>query len=619
LLSLEGGEKGDLVISHQWLAVSVSFLLGIWYWFAHAVRTGKRVLLALQGGLVVLIVLTGHFGGMITHGENFLSFTDDEEIDAASIPDDPELYTHIIQPILDQKCVSCHNPNKSKGQLLLTSYQHILEGGESGAVFDMEHPQKGLLVQRISLPQDAEEHMPPKEEEQLTSEEMILLKEWIENGAREKMRFSELDPATRSHDLIAARLEKNQVKSWEHLPEVSDARIQKLRSNYISIFRLYHQSNGLQVILYPHAGYSAGDTRTIKSIADNIVELDLSGLPLSTADFDIISQMKYLEKLNLGRTKIEKGGLQQLASLANLKELRIYAASLEDSSVDPLVQLAALQKVYAYGTDFEDGAMSRFTEERPDVTIITEAEQSDSFESILPSPTLRDETYFFREPFRLMLEHPLAGIDIFYTLDGSVPDECSEKFIDAIEITGNAKINYFAAKEGWIPSPVDSFRIYKTSNPPDNINLKYEPNPRYPGKGKAMLFDLKKGPLDHNDSSWMAFRDNPFVLTCSWNQPRELGMLALSTYVNTNPYIFPPESIIFKIGSSENDLEVAGMIRPAGLVEDIGAAYQYYECQFDTKAVRYIQIEVQPLPELPIWHRGKGDKGWFFVDEVVVE
>jgi hypothetical protein len=30
----------------------------------------------------------------------------------------------------------------------------------------------------------------------------------------------------------------------------------------------------------------------------------------------------------------------------------------------------------------------------------------------------------------------------------------------------------------------------------------------------------------------------------------------------------------------------------------------------------YIELRVQPLPNLPAWHPGKKEKGWFFVDEV---
>jgi hypothetical protein len=35
-----------------------------------------------------------------------------------------------------------------------------------------------------------------------------------------------------------------------------------------------------------------------------------------------------------------------------------------------------------------------------------------------------------------------------------------------------------------------------------------------------------------------------------------------------------------------------------------GAAYAYYK------------IVLNPVPKLPKWHRGKGDKGWIFVDEI---
>jgi hypothetical protein len=36
------------------------------------------------------------------------------------------------------------------------------------------------------------------------------------------------------------------------------------------------------------------------------------------------------------------------------------------------------------------------------------------------------------------------------------------------------------------------------------------------------------------------------------------------------------------------------------------------------RSLRYIKIVVRPVKKLPAWHPGKGEKGWFFTDEVFV-
>jgi hypothetical protein len=43
-----------------------------------------------------------------------------------------------------------------------------------------------------------------------------------------------------------------------------------------------------------------------------------------------------------------------------------------------------------------------------------------------------------------------------------------------------------------------------------------------------------------------------------------------------------------------------------------------FECKLKTAPVKYLKLVVTPVAKLPKWHQGKGDKGWVFVDEVLV-
>ena len=44
-----------------------------------------------------------------------------------------EMSDAVVMPILDNKCVKCHNQNKSKGDLIMNSKEAILKGGESSS------------------------------------------------------------------------------------------------------------------------------------------------------------------------------------------------------------------------------------------------------------------------------------------------------------------------------------------------------------------------------------------------------------------------------------------------------------------------------------------------------
>ena len=87
-----------------------------------------------------------------------------------------------VRLLLETKCVSCHCPEKTKGDLLLTTREQFLKGGESGPAMVLEHLEKSELLVRVKLEEDDDEIMPPKGKP-LTADEIGLLEAWMKEGA----------------------------------------------------------------------------------------------------------------------------------------------------------------------------------------------------------------------------------------------------------------------------------------------------------------------------------------------------------------------------------------------------------------------------------------------------
>ncbi len=80
--------------------------------------------------------------------------------------------------ILETRCLSCHNPDKTKGELLMTTRAALLEGGKDGAAIIPGDPAKSLIFQRVCLDGDDDDIMPPKGAP-LSAAEKNSLKAWI--------------------------------------------------------------------------------------------------------------------------------------------------------------------------------------------------------------------------------------------------------------------------------------------------------------------------------------------------------------------------------------------------------------------------------------------------------
>ncbi|HXJ60940.1 MAG TPA: DUF1553 domain-containing protein [Verrucomicrobiae bacterium] len=91
------------------------------------------------------------------------------------------LWAAHVEPLLKKHCVECHNPDKAKSALDLTSLQSILRGGDRGASVIPGRPDDSNLYKFLSAASDP--HMPPGNRKKLNDEEAGLIKAWIEKMA----------------------------------------------------------------------------------------------------------------------------------------------------------------------------------------------------------------------------------------------------------------------------------------------------------------------------------------------------------------------------------------------------------------------------------------------------
>ena len=106
------------------IATLVMILLVIIHQIKAPASKGK-VKLALSTVAILFTGLTGHFGGNLTHGSSYLveygpdflkGNTNSTFIKMSETnPDSLHIYSNFVQPLLDNKCISCHNSTNNKG------------------------------------------------------------------------------------------------------------------------------------------------------------------------------------------------------------------------------------------------------------------------------------------------------------------------------------------------------------------------------------------------------------------------------------------------------------------------------------------------------------------------
>lgn len=92
-------------------------------------------------------------------------------------------YTENIRPIFLNSCLNCHNADKKKAGLDLSSYQATMDGSDAGKVIE---PGNAAQSQLWKLVTHAEEPVMPAKSDKLADSQLDLIRKWIEAGAPEK-------------------------------------------------------------------------------------------------------------------------------------------------------------------------------------------------------------------------------------------------------------------------------------------------------------------------------------------------------------------------------------------------------------------------------------------------
>jgi len=366
-LGKETALKGDLLFWHQWMGGGLALLAAIWYGL-DAVNFNRPIITkVLQVVLVGLIFATGHYGGMVTHGEDFLALPTEKRAD--EIPENPLVYNDVVGRILDNKCVSCHNPNKTKGGLLMTSLDALLAGGEVGNTILPGNPEESEMIRRVHLPMEDEEHMPPDGKQPLNEQEIQILERWIALGASDTLRLVHLQSSEPLKGLVEGLMQPDAKEKWAKLPKVADSTLQRLNSDYITIKRIAGDADALSINVYKSPVYTAEQVTGLKFIGQNIVQLDVSGLPIGKEEMNFIGSCTNLEWLEVDQTPITDIEMDALNLLSKLKTLKVHSTAISDESIPVLNKMDGLREIYLWNTQISADGLKALKAVKPTLRI----------------------------------------------------------------------------------------------------------------------------------------------------------------------------------------------------------------------------------------------------------
>ena len=361
LLSESGDYDAELVSRHQWLGISVAIVSLVLY-LLHQFSIGESTARWASLFLIILISITGHLGGSLTHGSDYLTegFNKTEQKGSAIKPiaNVPEavLYADAIQPLLQARCYSCHGPNKKKGKLRLDTPEFIIQGGEDGKALVPGKPDEGEMMKKLLMPLNNKHHMPPLEKPQLTQNEIALLNWWISTGADFTKKIKDLPQNDKIKPVLLA-LQTGSSSGDENntadipqqaVTKADDAAITKLKQAGVIIVPIAQNNNYLSASFVSVVAGTDTIVKLLEPLQKQLVWLNLGNTNITDSGMKIIAKLNNLTRVYLNNTAITDNGLVQLKTTKQLRYINLINTKITAKGLVPLKDLKELRSIYLY-------------------------------------------------------------------------------------------------------------------------------------------------------------------------------------------------------------------------------------------------------------------------------
>lgn len=511
--------------------------------------------------------------------------------------------------------MSCHNSQKAKGELIMETKEMILKGGKDGKLWDSTQNDFGLLMERIHLPPQSKKHMPPQGKPQLTDEEVATLYHWIKTGASFTAKVSSLLESDTLRLLAAPLFQTIETDDYTFAP-ADEKKVNDLNNNYRVVRPLAIGSPALGVEFFSTAQFKPDQLKDLLAVKEQIVSLNLNKMPVADEDLKTIGQFINLRKLNLSFTNITGATMNELGKLKELKLLSLSGTKIKSVSLQALASLPKLSQLFVWNTPLPPEEIKRL-QQKLRTTAIETGYRGDTVVIKLNPPIIENDEQVITSPEPLKIKHYINGVTIRYTTDGTEPDSInSPMYKENVMLDKKATIKAKAFKAGWISSDVVEKIFYKSGFTPDSVELINAPDQAHKGEGALTLHDGKIGSLNFQDEMWLGYRVEPMEALFYFNKEIKASSVTVSSIVDINAFIMPPEEIEVWGSKDDKSFRLLSRLRPSQPLKEQPPYPTGYNVNFKTTTVRVLKIIAKPVSKLPVWHRGKGDKGWIFVDEV---
>jgi predicted alpha-1,2-mannosidase len=237
---------------------------------------------------------------------------------------------------------------------------------------------------------------------------------------------------------------------------------------------------------------------------------------------------------------------------------------------------------------------------------------------LTPVPVIIGDHMSFYEPQLIKIISEEKNSKIYFTTDGTEPDDNSYLYKTPFEISDTRKIKAINFQKGYLnsmPVEADFTKIpFKRS-----IEIKNQFSESYSAGGQNALIDFIRGTSSYNTGLWQGYEKQDLDVIIDLGSVQSINHISSGYLQDIGVWIFFPEKVSYFLSEDGVDFKLAAEIKNDFPQDQQGAYIKEFSKDFTNLKARYVRVLAKNVGICPSWHKGAGYDCWLFADEIVIE
>lgn len=235
---------------------------------------------------------------------------------------------------------------------------------------------------------------------------------------------------------------------------------------------------------------------------------------------------------------------------------------------------------------------------------------------VLPVPYVESGEKAFFESTVIALGSVTEGAEIYFTVDGSMPDNNSSRYVKPFVINKSTTLKAVAIKGEASSRVIESDFLLIPKN--RNITLYSEYANQYAAGGEMALIDFLRGGESYKTGLWQGYQGQDLRAVVDLGKITTFSSIETGFLQDENSWIFMPHTVEYYISEDDKEYKKVATLNTRTDQKASGTFVEQFTASGSYQG-RYIKVVAKSIITNPEWHKSPGEKCWIFADEIVIK